>query len=541
MGSKLSGSSVRPGARLARVAASVAVGLGGLAFAWAVPAAPPAAALTVTPGKVVAWGYNASHQTEVPAEAQSGVTRVAGGCNHSLALKGGKVIGWGDNTFGQVSVPAAAQSGVTAISAGCEHSLALKSNGTIVAWGDDTYGQTDVPPLSAGYKWFAIAAGYHSNVGLASNGTSTALRKWGGGPSVFAGSTGKDVENGQNVYVVLKSDGTVEPHGTTPASMLTPPAGLSNVTALDVGWQHVLALKSNGTVVAWGQNTYGQRSVPAGLSGVTVVAAGGYQSLALKSDGTIVAWGRDDHGEADVPAPTAGWRYSYVAAGIFHSLAILAPGLPGAPTGVTATATDGAALISWQAPASDGGSPITQYTVTSTPGGKKCTTTGALNCSIGGLTNGTGYVFTVKATNVAGTGPASSASTMVYPQAEATAPPPETPTPEAGESASPGASAGGSASVGPSQSPGGGSGGGGGGGTDPLILVLIGGLIGGGVVLVGLTAFLLGRSGRRDKPASAEVAPPTPPPGTPSGPAARKPRPRKAPPGEDSWDDPSPF
>ena len=43
---------------------------------------------------------------------------------------------------------------------------------------------------------------------------------------------------------------------------------------------------------------------------------------------------------------------------------------PDPPTGVAATAGDGQATITWSAPASDGGSPITSYTVTASPGGQ---------------------------------------------------------------------------------------------------------------------------------------------------------------------------
>jgi hypothetical protein len=93
-----------------------------------------------------------------------------------------------------------------------------------------------------------------------------------------------------------------------------------------------------------------------------------------------------------------------------------APGLPGAPTGVTAVGADSSAVVSWSAPASDGGSTITGYTVTSTPGGQTCTTAGALSCTVSGLANGTAYTFTVTATNAAGTGPPSTASSSVTPQ-----------------------------------------------------------------------------------------------------------------------------
>src|SRR5438445_315991 len=48
---------------------------------------------------------------------------------------------------------------------------------------------------------------------------------------------------------------------------------------------------------------------------------------------------------------------------------VAAATVPSAPTAVTATAGDAQATVSWTAPASDGGSAITSYTVTSSPAG----------------------------------------------------------------------------------------------------------------------------------------------------------------------------
>jgi hypothetical protein len=101
---------------------------------------------------------------------------------------------------------------------------------------------------------------------------------------------------------------------------------------------------------------------------------------------------------------------------------------PGAPTGVTVTATDGQAVVSFVQPPPNG-LPIASYTVTSSPGGYVYTGASSPIAAIG-LTNGTSYTFTVTASNGAGPGPASAPSNAVTPLAVPT--PPATVTAEAG-------------------------------------------------------------------------------------------------------------
>jgi trimeric autotransporter adhesin len=95
--------------------------------------------------------------------------------------------------------------------------------------------------------------------------------------------------------------------------------------------------------------------------------------------------------------------------------------VPGAPTIGTATAGNAQASVSFTAPATDGGSPITSYTVTSSPGSKTGSGT-ASPITVTGLTNGTAYSFTVTATNAVGTSSASRASNSVTPVSPLTAP-----------------------------------------------------------------------------------------------------------------------
>ena len=92
---------------------------------------------------------------------------------------------------------------------------------------------------------------------------------------------------------------------------------------------------------------------------------------------------------------------------------------PGTPTNVTASTSNAETKVGWRPPY-DGGLPII-YKVNPEPACPACTglttpsTSGIPSTTIGGLTRGQTYTFEVRATDAAGTGPASAPSNPVIP------------------------------------------------------------------------------------------------------------------------------
>jgi hypothetical protein len=101
------------------------------------------------------------------------------------------------------------------------------------------------------------------------------------------------------------------------------------------------------------------------------------------------------------------------------SAAVTPAAAPSAPAGVTVTPGNAELAVTWQAPSSTGGSPITGYTATADPSGATCTvaTTG---CTIPGLPLGVASTVTVVAENAVGPSVPSAPSAPATPVAPTT-------------------------------------------------------------------------------------------------------------------------
>jgi fibronectin type 3 domain-containing protein len=195
-----------------------------------------------------------------------------------------------------------------------------------------------------------------------------------------------------------EANATPQPAATVPSA----PQGLTAIgsnQAVQISWS---APASNGGAAVSSYNVY--RSTTPGAEGNTPVAAG-------------------VTGTSFVDSPlTNGTTYYYTVAAVNavgtgpqsgEANATPQATAPSVPVGLAASGGNGSVSLSWNVPASDGGSPVTGYNIyrSTTPGGEGSTAlaTGVTttNYTDTTVTNGTTYYYTVAAVNAVATGPQS--------------------------------------------------------------------------------------------------------------------------------------
>jgi alpha-tubulin suppressor-like RCC1 family protein len=306
-------------------------------------------------GTVEAWGANESGQlgngtttgssTAVTVKELSEVVAISAAPGYSLALlSSGKVMSWGANSVGQLGDGTTTSSSVpvevkelteaSAISAAPEHALAVLKSGAVMDWGANESGdlgtgggysgKSTVPvEVSELTEAAAVSGGDGYSVALLKGGT---VRAW--GENAF-GQLGTGSPEGPSVCTrevgFIKQ---IEYYGCSDKPVAV--TGLSGVSAIAAGGDHVLALLSGGGVKSWGSNYAGELGdgsttgpsscwidsevefgiviglpgpcspsplAVTSLSGAVAIGAGEYHSLALLSAGTVKAWGDNGFGQ----------------------------------------------------------------------------------------------------------------------------------------------------------------------------------------------------------------------------------------------------
>jgi uncharacterized repeat protein (TIGR02543 family) len=159
------------------------------------------------------------------------------------------------------------------------------------------------------------------------------------------------------------------------------------------------------------------------ITSYTMTASPGGASCTVNAPATSCSISPLDNGTAYTFTATA---YNGVAQSDSStaSASVTPATVPGAPTITSASSSSsGTTTVNFSAPASNGGSAITGYTITSNPGGFTCTAAAnATSCAVSGLTDGVAYTFTVVATNAIGNSSSSGASSAVTSAGAAKAP-----------------------------------------------------------------------------------------------------------------------
>lgn len=295
--------------------------------------------------------------------------------------------------------------------------------------GDNTHATRQdadpTPPSTAGaggysvwYSWTPSASGpVTMSTSGGGAGRDTTLAAYTGAPGALAQVAGDDDTVGLHARITFEAvagtrylvavDGFSADLGSGPFVL----GWSQQVPRVPAVPQDVRASPGNGTAtVTW----TGPDDGGSPITGHTVTAAPGGRSATVSGAAS----------SATVTGLTNGTAYTFTVVATNAvgdgpaspaSSAVTPAGVPGAVARPTATRGDRQARVVWTRPASNG-SPVTAYVVTAAPGGRSVTVPGAASsATVTGLTNGTAYTFTVRATNAVGAGPTGPSSSRVVP------------------------------------------------------------------------------------------------------------------------------
>jgi RHS repeat-associated protein len=301
--------------------------------------------------------------------------------------------------------------------------------------------------LCAGLAGGALTAGTDVTLGSC---TSAEDQEWAVGPNGWWWNTdarlcvtnpGGSTTNGTSLQLAACSTATQQswrmPRVLPAAGQIS--SGVSGECAADSGDTEAVISVCNGTGEIWSAPGDGsirsQNNMCMTLTGGATVS-GTAVALAACTGAADQLWAFGPGGKWVVSTDTAGLCLTdpgnstvsatqldvEACAGAAGQTWLLPPTtVPAAPQGLAAAAGDRQAAVAWNPPWSAGGSTVTSYTVTASPGGATVTVDGSgTSAVVTGLTDGTDYTFTVTATTADGSSASSLPSSAVTPTAGTT-------------------------------------------------------------------------------------------------------------------------
>ncbi len=389
--------------------------------------------------EVAAWnkaGASVSSVTDAAGDTFTKLTTTTGADGTSLTVWTAVVTySGGTKPTITATASAAADLGITML----EYAGLSSANGsTVLVSSASNSGTTgSAATVSSGATGAATAANelgvaFYADSGF--NDTLTAGSGWSLRSNVSPAGDVEVLGEDQLVGNGATATGTVGTGAQTPWAMTTlllKPASLTPPTAPAAPTNVVATAGSGSATVTWTSPDNGGSLISSYT--VTPMTGSGAQT-------PVTVANQSPTNSATITGLTSGTSYTFTvtatnsvgtgsASSPSNAVTPQALGPPGAPTGVTAVVGNGSATVSWTAPASNGGSPITSYTVTPSTAVEGSTTlpsvtvsAPATSATINGLANGTAYLFTVSATNSIGTGPNSADSSQISPTGPPLAP-----------------------------------------------------------------------------------------------------------------------
>ncbi|MFB9330894.1 S-layer homology domain-containing protein [Paenibacillus aurantiacus] len=415
-------------------------------------------------GTVDVWGRGRWPESVAVPAGLSDVVAVDSKWDYTVALKSdGTVVTWGSSNGSPLMPVPGELADVTKVSAGFVHNAAILSDNAYFGWGSNSFKQVTGPSHNAYLSSLRMATPsdvvtltpafkpditeYTANI--PANETSLSANAMNDDlylatfPVIYLGNN--DVTStkyniplspGTNVLkaVVTAADGTLKTYtvtlnrssqgaGTGSGSGSTYTiASLADQTAAPLTEGYASGTQETKTITVTKTGTGDLLNLSAQLSGthaadfeVMQPTSSTLNSGTPSTSFTVKAKDGLPAGTYEATVTISADNMTSVSFAVTQVVTAATPAtVPAAPTNIKAASGNKQATITFTAPTDNGGSPITGYKVTVSPGNTVVTGVSS-PITVTGLNNGTGYTFTVQAVNLIGSSAPSAESNKVIP------------------------------------------------------------------------------------------------------------------------------